>query len=135
MPLYSISFIDKKNGEQKDTVCPASALEATIYEAQIFRVCCRIAHKQNLPAKGEGVFLLCSCGVPQLTPQPLRSCFSSPKKARPVNRAGSKAFSSYSAGLNWSLPTPQTGQVQSAGKSSNFVPAAMPCSGSPVAGS
>lgn len=37
--------------------------------------------------------------------------------------------------LNWSLPTPQRGHTQSSGISSNFVPGAIPLSGSPIAGS
>lgn len=41
----------------------------------------------------------------------------------------------YSTGLKSPLPTPQSGQTQSSGSSSNGVPAAMPLSGSPTAGS
>lgn len=41
----------------------------------------------------------------------------------------------YSSGLKSPFPTPQMGQTQSSGMSSNAVPAAMPLSGSPVAGS
>lgn len=41
----------------------------------------------------------------------------------------------YSSGENSSLPTPHWGQTQSSGRSSNAVPAAMPLSGSPYAGS
>ena len=37
--------------------------------------------------------------------------------------------------LNWSLPTPQSGQTQSSGTSSQAVPAATPLSGSPTSGS
>ena len=37
--------------------------------------------------------------------------------------------------LNWSFPTPQMGQTQSSGRSSNAVPGAIPLSGSPTAGS
>lgn len=36
---------------------------------------------------------------------------------------------------NWSLPTPHKGQTKSSGKSSHFVPAAIPLSGSPTASS
>ena len=39
------------------------------------------------------------------------------------------------ASSNSSLPTPQSGQTQSSGRSSKAVPAAMPLSGSPTAGS
>jgi hypothetical protein len=39
------------------------------------------------------------------------------------------------ASENWSLPTPQRGHAQSAGRSSKEVPGAMPLSGSPTAGS
>ena len=39
------------------------------------------------------------------------------------------------AGSNISLPTPQSGQLQSSGRSSKAVPGAMPLSGSPTAGS
>ena len=41
----------------------------------------------------------------------------------------------YASGSNWSLSAPQTGHTQSSGRSSNAVPAAMPFSGSPIAGS
>ena len=34
-----------------------------------------------------------------------------------------------------SLPTPHQGQIKSSGKSSNFVPGAMPCSGQPSSSS
>lgn len=44
-------------------------------------------------------------------------------------------FYCYSVSLNSSLPTPQSGQAQSAGRSSNAVPGAIPLSGSPTAGS
>lgn len=44
-----------------------------------------------------------------------------------------RGYSSTSS--NWSLPTPQTGQTQSSGISSNEVPGAMPPSGSPTCGS
>ena len=40
-----------------------------------------------------------------------------------------------STGENISLPTPQMGQTQSSGRSSNAVPGAMPLSGSPASGS
>lgn len=40
-----------------------------------------------------------------------------------------------STGLKSSLPTPQSGQAQSSGRSSNAVPGSIPFSGSPTAGS
>ena len=39
------------------------------------------------------------------------------------------------SGLNSSVPTPQSGQVQLSGRSSKAVPGAMSRSGSPIAGS
>ena len=39
------------------------------------------------------------------------------------------------ASLNMSFPTEQSGQAQSSGNASNAVPAAIPLSGSPTAGS
>lgn len=44
-------------------------------------------------------------------------------------------FFDYSSFANSSLPTPQIGQTQSSGRSSNAVPGAIPLSGSPTAGS
>lgn len=41
----------------------------------------------------------------------------------------------YSAGLNSSFPTPQSGHSKSSGRSSNAVPGSMPISGTPTSGS
>ena len=41
----------------------------------------------------------------------------------------------YSASWNNSFPTPHKGQAKSSGRSSNFVPGAIPCSGAPFSSS
>ena len=59
------------------------------------------------------------------------------KKPR-TNAAGvfySIIYLNYDIFSNWSLPTPHAGHTQSAGIDSKDVPAAIPPSGSPIAGS
>ena len=53
-----------------------------------------------------------------------------PQTVRPLLRQPAAAIR-----LSRTLPTPQIGQTQSSGRSSNAVPGAMPFSGSPTAGS
>ena len=57
------------------------------------------------------------------------------KKAEQKNCSASKQGSYQSIFSKSSFPTPQRGHTQSSGMSSNFVPGAMPCSGSPISGS
>ncbi len=51
------------------------------------------------------------------------------------NNVGERRNDYSSTGLKSSLPTPHNGHVQSSGISSKAVPAGMPLSGSPFAGS
>jgi hypothetical protein len=63
-----------------------------------------------------------------------RACCFGPEPI-PRRQRGSASAGRYAVRLNSSLPAPHTGQTQSSGMSSQGVPAGIPPSGSPSAGS